>query len=259
MSKPPLTKVDMQEELMTFLRLYIAQTSRLFAGICNASAVEDLVRSSHLWQAVDAMYDYGVLGIPSGSLVPNGAADMRHQEAERFIRAMHTPAMWLLLDANDNAPPQLALRVAKMSSARMALDNVLGRYQHDADENGRATLSSDSLTIADVALLANMDERSVRNAANPRMPNPLRTQQVGLRTVVTPEDALEWLRKRRGFTPTQHSDLTADRPHEFDVTLPEDVMHALLEEAARSGMPLEVLLRKRLFNLAQELTRKEKP
>ena len=29
------------------------------------------------------------------------------------------------------------------------------------------------LTLAEVALLANMDERSVRNAANPKLPDPL--------------------------------------------------------------------------------------
>lgn len=243
---------------MAFLRLYIAQTSRLFAGSYDESAIEDFVRSSPLWRAVDAMYDYGVLGLPCGSLVPGGAADLLHQEAECFLRAMHTPAMWLLLGTNENTPPKLALQAARMSSARMALDNVLGRYEHNTDENGKPALSLGKLTIADVALLANMDERSVRNAANPRLRNPLKTQQVGARTLVSPEDALEWLSRRRGFTPTQHTDLHAHRPQEFDIELPEDVVQALLQKAASSGMPLQVLLRERVLIAAQKLIEMDK-
>lgn len=135
---------------------------------------------------------------------------------------------------------------------------MLGRYTHVTDDNGRPTSNFGNLTIADIALLANMDERSVRNAANPRLPNPLRTQQVGSRTLVSPEDALEWLRRRRGFTPTQRTELPGNRPQEGDLTLPEDVVQALLKEAASSGMPLEVLLRRRVLNAAQELIPKDK-
>jgi len=78
----------------------------------------------------------------------------------------------------------ICLRITEVSSARSRLDD--DQY----------------LTFAEVALLANMDEKSVRNAANPKGKDPLKTVNEGSRTYVEPKEALAWLSRRRGFKPT---------------------------------------------------------
>ena len=67
------------------------------------------------------------------------------------------------------------------------------------------------LTLSHVALLANMDEKSVRNAANPKSKDPLKTFSHGSRTYVNAEDAKDWLSRRRGFKPTEYIDRLAER------------------------------------------------
>jgi len=59
-----------------------------------------------------------------------------------------------------------------------------------------------NLSLEQVALLANVDERTVRNAASEKGDNPLKTIKEGGRTVVRPEDALEWLKTKPKFKQT---------------------------------------------------------
>ena len=59
-----------------------------------------------------------------------------------------------------------------------------------------------NLSFEQIALLAKIDERTVRNAASEKGDNPLKTIKEGGRTVVRPEDALEWLKTRPKFKQT---------------------------------------------------------
>jgi len=58
------------------------------------------------------------------------------------------------------------------------------------------------LTLKEVAVLAQMADRAVRNAAQPTAADQLITQKLGHQTVVNSHEALRWLKRRRGFTPT---------------------------------------------------------
>jgi hypothetical protein len=79
---------------------------------------------------------------------------------------------------------EMCLRIVDIAHARQRLDE--GRY----------------LTFVDLALLANMDEKSVRNASNPKGKDPLKTVSEGSRTYVDSDEAKVWLSRRRGFKPT---------------------------------------------------------
>ena len=79
-----------------------------------------------------------------------------------------------------------ALTVIRLATARWMLDTG------DLD-----------LTIDQIALLANMDEKSVRNAANPKNRDALKTYSHDGRTYVKVVDARDWLSRRRGFVPTR--------------------------------------------------------
>jgi hypothetical protein len=88
---------------------------------------------------------------------------------------------------------------------RLTPEDSYCRYVHDAafarwaiDEPWEEM----NLDFGQIALLAEVDERTVRNAASGKGPNQLLTIKVGSKTLVRPEDALAWLKTRPSFRPT---------------------------------------------------------
>lgn len=59
------------------------------------------------------------------------------------------------------------------------------------------------LTLKEIALLGQMSERAVRNAAQPAAADRLQTRKEQSQTVVDSEEALRWLKGRRGFIATR--------------------------------------------------------
>lgn len=59
------------------------------------------------------------------------------------------------------------------------------------------------LTLKEIALLGQMSERAVRNAAQPTAADQLKTQKKQNQTVVDANEALRWLKGRRGFVATR--------------------------------------------------------
>lgn len=58
------------------------------------------------------------------------------------------------------------------------------------------------LNLKEIAVLAQMQEKSVRNATQPNAQDRLHTRKEGTRTVVDSHEALRWLKGRRNFKPT---------------------------------------------------------
>jgi hypothetical protein len=59
------------------------------------------------------------------------------------------------------------------------------------------------LTLKEIALLGQMSERAVRNAAQPTAADQLKTRKEKSQTVVDSDEALRWLKGRRGFIATR--------------------------------------------------------
>lgn len=254
-----LTKTAMQAELAEFLRLFGEQVGALYGVRAPAWAKDDAVRASPVWRSLDELYDYGVDGIPVPS-IPESAGEVigRHLEVERFLHALDTLPMKLYLDGNENMPPRLAIHAAKCAAARHVLDGGDRRTDYATDEFGPGNGDWGYLTLAEVALLANMDERSVRNAANPKLPNPLKTETVGRRSLVRPEEARRWLAGRKGFVPTRVvSQGEGDPLPSYDLTLPSAFVEDVRREAQELDIPFETNLRKRVLGALDQLQTSE--
>lgn len=63
--------------------------------------------------------------------------------------------------------------------------------------------NSGYLTLKEIAILGQMSERAVRNAAQPTAADRLYTRKEQNQTVVDSEEALRWLKGRRGFIATR--------------------------------------------------------
>lgn len=249
------TKTQMQDELSTFLSLFGEQIAKLFGSSFPAPGERGALRTSPLWETVNEMYDYGVDGLPvpakPGSV---GSVIGRHIEVERFLHALNTLPMKLYLDGQGNKPPRLAILAAQCAAARLVLDGADRRTDLATDEFGPGNGDFGFLTLAEVALLADMDERSVRNAANPKLPNPLVTEQVGRRSLVRPEEARRWLGGRKGFVPTKTStEVDAERIPSYDLELPPALVEEVRRQAKELNIPFEIHLKNRILDAYKRL------
>lgn len=71
----------------------------------------------------------------------------------------------------------------------------------------------EDLEIPEVALLANMAEKSVRNSVNATGEAQLRVLSIASTEWVDNDEARRWLSQRRGFIPTHFEDMTAEARH----------------------------------------------
>lgn len=252
------TKNQMQRELSLFLSLLDGQLAALSGVKAPFWGTKDSMETSPIWQTVTEMYDYGIDGLPiqaeQGSM---GAVIGRHREVEQFLHALNTLPMKRYLDGRGNTPPRLAILAAQCAAARLALDGVDRRTDYASDEFGLGNGDFGYLTMAEVALLADMDERSVRNAANPKLPKPLITEPVGRRSLVRPEEARRWLADRKGFIPTKATyDEKEDRLLSHDLTFPQAVLDAIAREAKQLDVPVEIHLKRKMLNAFLSMTSK---
>lgn len=250
------SKIEMQEELSKFLTQFGERMIALFGVSVHDWAAKNVVHGSPIWQAVDQMYDYGVEGLAvPGLAVPGGTDHGGYREVERFLHALDTLPMKIFLD--DNPPPRLAILAARCASARLVLDGGDRQSDFAVDEFGPGSGDSGYLTLAEIALLADMDERSVRNAANPKYPNPLKTEPVGRRSLVRPEEARRWLADRKGFVATRvTTGGNEERVPNYDLTLPQAVHDAIAREAKELGIPFEVHLKRVVLEVAARVISK---
>jgi len=155
----------------------------------------------HMGRFVMAMYDYAYEHrYPVGVEMYEFKAEMEH--VEDFVIDLKSEIIGLFMrdpshmgdaaDADWNALPDLY----STTYARLRLD------------------MGESMFVRDIAVLANMAEKSVRNAAVSKGENQLNIKSIpGIDTCdfVDNDDARRWLSLRRGFVPTHFENMTAER------------------------------------------------
>lgn len=231
------SKSEMQDELLKFLNQFGKEIASLYGTGDSAWTEKKAIQESPIWAALNDLYDYGVTGTPTGDLLPGARINGAHANAEMFLRGMDSPHMRIYLEGHGNAPPRLAALAVQIAVARTVLDGGDRYTDFGAGEHGMGKGDSGFLTLAEVALLANMDERSVRNAANPKLPDPLKTEQIGKRSLVSPEEARRWLAGRKGYIPTKECEgRVAQRVPEYDIEMTEEIVEAIERESKKAGV-----------------------
>jgi hypothetical protein len=188
------------------------------------------------------MYDFGIAALPQPGYgfahLDGGAAD-----AELFMTVLGSPWMQCYLAEDNVDVPSRVIRTVETAVARHVLEEGERYIDHDAGEgNGPST---DMLTIREVALLADMDERSVRNATNPKNPGALKTVQAGKRTLVRPADAKSWLAGRKSYTALREESPTPSAPLVSEMAqlqLPKGLLDRMTSTAQSKGQSIEAML-----------------
>jgi hypothetical protein len=216
----PYTKENLHTEIHNYMRAFAECLERVYfngagwglVGLDSkdhlAIALDELrpedmdVNKFYITQRLDELYEYGV----NGRRHVDFDWDPDDDDSAYFLEGLeHFPLMY------KNAINAISIAYSRhtvgMARVRWILDEGIGIA---TNEEG-AWMRGGVLTLGDVALLANMDEKSVRNAANPKHKNYLKTLSYGSRTYVDIEDAKTWLKQRRGFRPTVIVDTAAER------------------------------------------------
>lgn len=147
-------------------------------------------------RSVEQFYDYGLLGIRNMPPVDCGGAN----EWTFAYGLVHDTAKSVLIyeaSNGDYVTASKCLYAAKAFFARLILDGNERTYLDGNYGPG------DMLTIAEVAILADLDERTVRNATSKNAANRLETAVLESNIYIPRESALAWLQNKRGFIPTR--------------------------------------------------------
>lgn len=244
-------KAEMQSELKDFLFHFVGSIERVYGGnpgggllgfpdkrVHDISMAEAKVENTMLWRTVNDMYDFGISGImvEGRHLGCGELLDSDFCDTEMFLRGLTSLEQYLDEDATNI--PRLSILAVRTAVARHVLEGG-DRYTGFGEEYGAL------ISISEMALLADMDERSVRNAANPKLPNPLVTVVQGKRTYVDPGEAKRWLAERKGFVPTKMSSEAApqvDPSEPASIQLSASTIAKLNAKATATGVSVDSLI-----------------
>lgn len=261
-NKEPFSKQEMLVELNELLYkqvalIYVAAGLGRVATLAGRVETEDTAPNTLGWPETTAiefgfdssqwpiteyfgnLYEFGVLAVARVS--PDTMGDeTEYTYCANWVKDLsESRALEEFFSANGNeVVAEKCLLVARMASARLALEG----FERFANLDHPKGYYLEDLSLREVALLARMEEASVRNAANPNRPNPLKTYSEGGRTYVSPKDAKEWLKARGRYVPIRYE--LAE--HDIDLALegfkyPGDLWHFIEKRSKASGKPLESL------------------
>lgn len=132
---------------------------------------------------------------------------------------------------NEVRIPRFAQKALRICAARLLLD----AGQRMLAENEEANFGL--MTFAEVALLADMDEKSVRNAAYANDASRLITTKSGKNVRVSLEEARKWLSGRKGFVPTSTSIAQPEPP--VQIAVKPATYERLVAAAAAANVSVE--------------------
>lgn len=136
------------------------------------------------------LYEYAINGIRTVSDMTDD-----YEFSRDFFDGLESFDLFWVYVKDSDVSIKKCVQVVEMANARLCLDD--GGFA-TSTEGG---FLANHLSLSQVALLAGLDERTVRNATTPKAKDRLVTVNFGGRTFVDNKIAIEWL-KRRGFKDT---------------------------------------------------------
>lgn len=177
-----------EREVIDILKHYKKEDSDLpitYEDICKTPLV----------QAMEEFYRFAYLGIQIEENIPG-----KYIRTEMIIKRLEMLSEWGIFS---NGLLKRCRDMIDLARARDILEqtNVFSiDYQIGGDNQNEKDRTKDALTIRQMALLAGMEEMSIRAAANPNRVERLITfKGEGGRTLVSIEDAKEWLKSKKRY------------------------------------------------------------
>ena len=166
---------------------------------CNVEALNKaLGGASHFITIAEGCYDYAVEG-----QLQEAATGLNHDNWLDFA-ALINQSRWDAEFYAANSLSQNLEHVFKLAAIRARLDcDTLGEAAYEALPDLLRDKAVGYLSLHEVAFLARMTEKAVRNATQPTAADRLVTRKEGTRTVVDSNEALRWLNGRRNFVQTK--------------------------------------------------------
>lgn len=164
------------------------------------------IASTEFAKSIEVMYQYAYFGIQDES-VENLDSESIHMWVSAILSDMANSRVadeWENYGATAYGPAKRCLEVAELANARRVLEGAKDNFFHfsgkgkDDDDVGL-----ESLTVRQMALLAGMEEMSIRAAANPKRVNPLPTYSDEGRTRIAIDAAKTWLISKGRYVPIQ--------------------------------------------------------
>lgn len=237
-----LAKEDVFSELNEFLNGYAESVARIYGAALPVPSDLDPTQS-RLWATLEMAYAFGIEGTVAPQdfnlSLADGALNPDVSDADSLFHGLSSLEMQTVMAEDAVRFPSKCAKVINTAIARHILHGGERDLVWEAD-----LPSSEYLTIGEVALLANMDERSVRNAATKGAgEGRLITDQIGKRSLVEIAAAQSWLNARKGFVPTLIGSAKRRAP-----MLSPQTMQALALEADAAGLGLDDFVRQRLLS-----------
>lgn len=215
----------------------------------------DDYKDSSFCRAVECMYDFAYAGLIDESYEGMGdeTTFMWAAAVVRDVAGGMVSDCWDAFGTRLKAGAAVLRRVVETAHARALLEGIEG---FDPGGDG---LQGD-LTVRQMALLAGMEEMTIRSAANPKKPNALQVQSTDFGTRITTEVAKAWLSSKGRYVPVRRVwggaqiDLTrkslrsadevlsmlTDRLNALWLQADEAARAALLQDLQRFDMPMIV-------------------
>jgi len=149
-------------------------------------------------KTIERMYDYAYFGELDESGESMDDESMYTWTAALLMDIRYSAALheWGLYGGNGAESAEKCFAVAELANARRVLEGGENFFYFMSSVNDDRIAEDGLLTVRQMALLAGMEEMSIRAAANPKRANALPTISVDRRTRIPVESAKAWLKSR---------------------------------------------------------------
>ena len=210
----------------------ITKVAKPESNLCNPDCTaEDLglayddIRHTEFAKALERLYDYAYFG-----KLDSSAEVLEDESIHTWITALVCDAAessvameWAAYGLDVVPSAKRCAVVAEVANARVTLEGNEPFYTRFQGWTTEGYLVSDFLTVRQFALLAGMEEMSVRAAANPSRPNPIKTVKTDQGTRIEIAVAKDWLQAKGRYIPVTKfwSEGTIDLAKQRFTNLPE--------------------------------------